>query len=386
MGQRESVCREVGSEGRGLVASGVVPEVRPGDRRAPIKRVIVPIALRYTTHRSLLLLALAIAILFPFGKVAAGRAQDQTPPDEVAAQVVDSVVTVYTYTPSGSFTPGSATRAPSGAGSGWAYSDDGLIVTNAHVVSEADRVTVVTADGTQIPASVLGTDWYQDVAVLQLQPEHEDDLPPAAPLGNSQNLDPGDQVVAIGTPWGQFAETETVGRIDAVSVALNTGAGYSLLNLIRHDAVLKPGNSGGPLVSMDGEIVGMNTAGRDVRIEDTGAGDTVSYAIDGNTVTRVVEQIVDGGSIAYPYLGVTTEMRDTSLVVVDIEEGSPAQVSGLQIDDMVVALDGNVVTQATPFIDYLYQYRPGDVLTLTIERDGEVVDIEVQLGERSESS
>ncbi len=332
---------------------------------------------------SVLLLAVAMVASVTFAPAISAQTatEDQTAAD-VAEQVQDSVVTVYTYIPGGMFAPGQTGEEPSGAGSGWVYSDDGLVVTNRHVVVGAEEVKVVTADGTIIPAEVVGTDWYQDVAVLQLNPEAGQELPPAASIGDSSEVRAGDQVIAIGTPLGQFANTVTVGHVGATSRALNTGTGYSLGNLIQHDASLSPGNSGGPLFSMDGDVIGMNVAKVDAVTTGVASADDIGFAIDGNTVVAVVEEIVANGSVAYPYLGIQSQATPQGVVVGGVEAGSPAADAGLQPGDMIVAVDGERVDADQGVIDLLYDHEPGETVTLTIVRDGGEIELDVELGTR----
>ena len=332
---------------------------------------------------SLLMLAAATATtLIPAAEASAQTETTEVEVADVAEEVNASAVTVYTFTSGGLFSPGQTGREPSGAGSGWVYSNDGLVVTNAHVVSGAEEIRVVLADGTLIRATVLGSDWYQDVAVLQLHPESGQDFPPAATVGDSSLVRAGDQVVAIGTPLGQFANTVTVGSVGATNRAIPTGTGYSLLNLIQHDASLSPGNSGGPLFSLDSEVIGMNVA----KVESLDSGeilvDDISFAIDGNTVVATVEEIIAIGSVVYPYLGVTSQMSPDGQVVTSVEEESPAAAVGILPGDLIVAVNGERVNAPRGFVDLLYQYEPGATVSFSIIRNGGETSVTVELGER----
>jgi 2-alkenal reductase len=334
------------------------------------------------TWLSLLMLATALLTSVSLAPAASGQATGEASAADVAEQVENSVVTVYTWTPGGPFSPGQTGQEPTGAGSGWVYSDDGLVVTNAHVVFGAEQVKVVTADGTIIPAEIVGTDWYQDVAVLRLLPEDGQELPPAATVGDSSQVRAGDEVIAIGTPLGQFANTVTVGTVGATDRALNTGTGYSLRHLIQHDASLSPGNSGGPLFSMDGEVIGMNVAKVDEMTTGIPGTDEIGFAIDGNAVVASVEEIVATGSVAYPWLGVTSQYTPQGTVISEVQPDSPAEDAGLEPGDVVVAVDGERVDATQGFIDLLYDHEPGDAVTLTIARNGDEVELEVTLGTR----
>ncbi|MDQ4043850.1 MAG: trypsin-like peptidase domain-containing protein [Chloroflexota bacterium] len=313
----------------------------------------------------LMLLTLAVPV---------GMAQETDAPVE---QARDSVVTVYTYRPGGPFSRGQTGRAPSGAGSGWVY-DEGLVVTNAHVVDSAEEISVVTTTGDLIPARVVGSDWYQDVAVLHLNPDDPDDLPPPLPMGDSSEVEVGEPVVAIGTPHGQFADTVSEGEVLAIDQRINTGQGYSVLNLIRHSALLAPGNSGGPLVNAAGEVIGMNVASRRSGDDDVQQS-PIGFAIAGETFVPLVEEIVETGAVARPWLGVTTRLVNGETVVRTVESGSPAANVGIEEGDRIVAVDGEPVTWAAPFIDLLYQHVPGDEIVLTIERSDTEIEVPVDL-------
>lgn len=330
----------------------------------------------------LLLAMVTSATLAPEASAQSATTAEQTAAD-VAEQVRDSAVTVYTYSDARPFSPGQTGQEPTGAGSGWVYSDDGIVVTNAHVVSGADEVKVVTADGTTIPAEVVGTDWYRDVAVLRLKPEDGQELPPAATVGDSDTVRAGDEIIAIGTPLGEFANTVSVGYVGATDRSLNTGAGYSLSHLIQHDASLSPGNSGGPLFSMDGKVIGMNVAKLDALT--TGEPNTadMGFAIASNTVVAAVKEILANGSVAYPYLGVQTQVTmDGTTLVTSVEADSPAATAGLQPGDALVAVDGERVDDTHGFIDLLYAHKPGDTVTVTVVRGGSETQVQVTLGER----
>ena len=304
--------------------------------------------------------------------------------EETASSAVDatrpSVVTVYTYRPGGTFAPGGSGRAPSGSGSGWAYGDTGYIVTNAHVVYDAREVTVVTVAGKQIPATIIGSDWYQDVAVLQLDDGRESDFPPPAPIGTSAEAELTDPVVAIGTPHGQFADTVSEGAIIGINQRINTGNGYSILNLIQHSATLAPGNSGGPLVDADGEVIGMNVASRTITNPDE---DTViGFAIAIDAAVPLVEEIIESGSVRRPWLGVNTTLDEGQTIVASIEDDAAEGAAQLESGDRILAIDDDDVSRSVPFIDLLYRHEPGDAIVLSIDRDGQKIEVELSLGAR----
>lgn len=311
------------------------------------------------------------------------RSTDTDAAAEVSEAVKPSVVTVYTYSPT--FSPGATGLAPTGAGSGWAYSDDGYVITNAHVVLGVESVKVMTFAGDLIPATVVGTDWYQDVAVLRLEPDNGQALPPAATIGDSSRLDAGDQVFAIGTPHGQFANTVEAGAVGGTGRSIDTGSGYTLMNLILHNATLWPGNSGGPLVSVDGDVIGMNVASTQSSPGDQPINER-AFAIDGNTVLAVADEIIANGTVNHPYLGVTSQVAPGGQLVAEVEPDSPAAVAGIQPGDIITAIDDRAVNVDGWFIDLLYQYSPDDVVTLTIDRNGESLSTDVVLTARPAAS
>ena len=323
---------------------------------------------------------------------------------DVAAKATDAVVTIYTYTsepaPNGlvPVQPGQlpgqlpgqdddmSGEQPLSAGSGWIYDEAGHVVTNAHVVAGADRFTVVFADGTEVEAVLVGRDAFQDVAVLKLELEDGQQLPGVATVGDSSTMRPGDEVVAIGTPLGEFTNSVSDGIIAGLNRSLDTGLGYRLANLIQHDADLSSGNSGGPLLNMQGEVIGMNVA---VLSDQSlvGSGSTVSsglnFAIDGNTVVNLVQRIIErGGDVVYPYLGIQGRDTGEGQFVVAIEPGSPADDAGLQAGDLITAINDQQLGEDEPLINVLFSHAPGDEVTLTVERDGASQTLTATLGER----
>jgi S1-C subfamily serine protease len=295
--------------------------------------------------------------------------------DDAVALARASVVTVYTYRPGGTFSPGRSGREPAGAGSGWVYAD-GVVVTNAHVVDGAQDITVVTPNNAVIAASIVGSDWYQDVAVLRLEPTDGGDLPVPLIIGTGAEVTIEQPVVAIGTPHGRYADTASEGEVIAVEQRINTGNGYSILNLIQHSAALAPGNSGGPLVTADGTVIGMNVASRP---SSDATEPVISFAIAIDAVAPLVEEILATGMVLRPWLGVTTDLTADGTRVRTVAAGSPAEASGIRQGDRILAVDGESVTPSLPFIDLLYRHDPGNAVTLALQRDGERVDVVVEL-------
>jgi 2-alkenal reductase len=318
---------------------------------------------------------------------------------DVAERANAAVVTVYTYVGDAgvgsAFPPADRNvalppvdddgRAPTplGAGSGWILTEDGHVVTNAHVVQDADSFVVQYFDGTQVEADLIGTDDFQDVAVLKVSLDGGDKVPGVATIGDSASLRPGDAVVAIGSPLGEFTNSVSDGIVGGLERALDTGHGTTLANLIQHDAEISPGNSGGPLLNMQGEVIGMNVA----KVETTGTNGAtatgLNFAIDGNTVVDIAETIVaTNASITFPYLGIQTRATEAGALVVAVEPGGPAARAGLAEGDTVSSVDGAAVDGENGLMDVLFEHDPGDTVALGVERSGGSIEIDVVLGER----
>ena len=185
------------------------------------------------------------------------------------------------------------------SGSGVFISADGYILTNNHVIEDAQAITIILADGSEQAATLVGTDVYSDLAVLQAAGE----VPAAAVMGNSDALNQGETVIAIGSPLGEFMNTVTVGVVSATGRSIDTGLGYQIEGLIQTDAAINSGNSGGPLLNLAGEVIGINT----LIVRDSGSGavaEGLGFAIPINTARAVAEQIIEKGYFSRPYVGI----------------------------------------------------------------------------------
>ncbi|MEM9137002.1 MAG: trypsin-like peptidase domain-containing protein, partial [Cyanobacteria bacterium P01_F01_bin.42] len=240
-------------------------------------------------------------------------------------------------------------RVEQGTGSGFIYNNSGLIMTNRHVVADADQVTVVLKDGRQLEGKVLGSDELTDVAVVQIQAE---DLP-ALSLGNSEGIQPGEWAIAIGNPLG-LDNTVTVGIISATGrTSSEVGIPDQRVNFIQTDAAINPGNSGGPLLNQNGEVIGVNTA-----IISNAQG--LGFAIPINLANRIANQLENEGAVNRAYIGVkmvnlSPEVAeqiqaqrpefdisvDKGVLVVEVIRRSPAQQSGLEDGDVILTINGN---------------------------------------------
>src|SRR3989440_9828721 len=266
-------------------------------------------------------------------------------------------------------------RERQSGGSGFVFTPDGLILTNSHVVHEASRIGVSLADGRRFPAHTVGDDPATDLAVIRLD-THNNDSPHlvAAPLGDSQKLQVGQLAIAIGNPYG-FQYTVTAGVVSALGRSLRSYSGRLIDDVIQTDASLNPGNSGGPLVSSDGKDIGVNTA-----IIPMAQG--LCFAIGINTAKFVASRLLRDGRIRRSYIGVEAQStplhrrlvrfydlpQESGVVVVSVEEGSPAQRTGLREGDVIVSLDGKAVAGVDDLHRLLTDARVGMSSSLTVLR------------------
>ena len=290
--------------------------------------------------------------------------------------------------------------------SGFLYDQDGHIITNAHVISDPNSVEVTFVDGDSYPAKVIGQDPYSDIAVLQITDDGFQKQIPPLRAANSSTLQVGEQVIAIGNPFG-LSGTLTSGVISQMGrVIPNDITGYSISNILQTDAAINPGNSGGPLLNSKGEMVGMNTA----IFSNTGVYSGVGFAIPSNMVQKVVSSLLKNGSYEHPYMGITgitlspeisnaSHLNDTKgILVVDITADSPADKAGLRGGDVLTSVDGqdirlggDVITAVDnqsvrameDLLSYLEEQKAvGENIELTIIRDGKTEPIDLMLSAR----
>jgi 2-alkenal reductase len=284
-------------------------------------------------------------------------------------------------------------RTPDGqsSGSGVIISPDGYIVTNNHVVEDTTELSVILSDGTQLPAQVISTDIFADLAVLKA----EGQMPAVVTIGNSDNLKSGETVIAIGSPLGEFRNTVTVGVISATGRMLDTGNGYFMEDLLQTDAAINQGNSGGPLVNLNGELVGINT----LIVRGGNGGSTVveglGFAVPSNTVSLIAQHIIETGYFARPYLGVNFQSVTPSIArrydlptqwgayVTNVDRNSPAAGAGLERGDIIVSVGERSVDENNSYINALFEYQPGDQVTIKALRNEQEMTFEVTLGEVS---
>ena len=294
-------------------------------------------------------------------------------------------------------------EVPSGSGSGFVYDDTGHIITNYHVIADALKITVTFLDGESYAAEIVGNDADLDLAVLKINARNS--YLHHLEIGSSSELKVGQQVVAIGNPFG-LSGSMTTGIVSQIGRLLPQESGYSIPNVIQTDAAINPGNSGGPLLNLNGEVVGINTAIQ----SETGNFTGVGFAIPSDTVNKVVPILIRDGGIRHPWLGVSgididyelAEIRGLDstkgFLIVSVIEGSPADIAGLMgtetrkmIDgrdvpmdgDIIIKIDGDLVRKIADILVHLQMEKlVGDEMVLTILRDGEVMDKTIFLGER----
>ncbi|HMG30745.1 MAG TPA: trypsin-like peptidase domain-containing protein [Jiangellaceae bacterium] len=295
--------------------------------------------------------------------------------EDVAAQVLPSVVSIAVRGPQGS-----------GTGSGVIISSDGQILTNNHVVEGGGELTVTFHDGTTASAEVVGTDPTTDLAVIQAQ-----DVSglTAAELGSSGDLQVGQQVVAIGSPFG-LDGTVTTGIVSAVGRPVSAGDGQgsgAVIDAIQTDAPINPGNSGGPLVNMSGQVVGINSAIYAPSAQGGSIGLGFSIPID--QARPIVDELIESGQATHARIGLSvgnTTGETSGALVAEVENGSGADEAGLAEGDVITKIDDRIITDGTSLVAAARSYRPGDTVTLTYVRDGETQTVDVTLGSDSPST
>jgi len=276
-----------------------------------------------------------------------------------------------------------------GQGSGVIINENGLVLTNAHVVEKVDDVSVTLADGTICDGQVLGTDSVTDIALVKIADTAYSGF---APLGNSENLEVGDWAIALGTPYG-LEKTVTLGIISSLHRDINSlGFSDKRLDLIQTDAAINPGNSGGPLINSNGEVIGINTLVR------SGPGAGLGFAIPINLAKSVSDQLLKNGEVIHPYLGVQLislnpriakehNQDPNSLVQLPERNGaliqsiipnSPAEKAGLRRGDLVIAAENISIEEPKALLDKVEKAQIGKVFLLNVLRDNEEIQINIK--------
>jgi putative serine protease PepD len=289
-----------------------------------------------------------------------------------------------------------------GSGSGSIIDNQGHILTNNHVIRDAQKLEVTLADGSTWPAKLVGTDPDNDLAVLNI------DAPPeklkSLALSDSRKLQVGQKVLAIGNPFG-LGLTLTTGIISSLGRTIRSEVGTMIEDVIQTDASINPGNSGGPLLNSEGEMIGINTA----IISPTGGSVGIGFAIPVNTAKRIIPQLIAKGYVSYPYLGASVQpvipefakalglKVEKGAMILEVTPGGPADKAGLkggnrqvQVGNFLLLVGGDVITRmdqvevkdADELIKRLRERKPGETINLTVLRDGKFRDVKVLLQER----
>ncbi len=309
--------------------------------------------------------------------------------------VSPAVVTVVNTLASGSQSSGLPFQVPGqqngqprrSSGSGVIISPDGYILTNNHVIEGQQSLSVILFDGSRRDATLVGADPLMDLAVLKVGGE----VPGVATLGDSDALQPGETVIAIGSPLGDFRNTVTVGVVSALNRSIG---GDAPEGLIQTDAAINSGNSGGPLINLRGEVVGINT----LVVRGSGLGSApaegLGFAVPSTTAKRVSDQLIANGKVVYPYLGVRFGTIDAMLaldnnlpvsagaLIAAVESGGPAAQAGLRAGDIITGVGGTKLGQSQSLRSLLLEYQPGDTITLDVLRDGKPLSLDITLGTR----
>ena len=282
-------------------------------------------------------------------------------------------------------------QVESGAGSGVIISSDGYILTCAHVVSGASQITVTIGD-TDYTATVVGEDDTSDVAVLKIDATG---LTPAT-VGDSDSLSVGDSVLAVGNPLGQLGGTVTSGIVSALnrSVTIQGTSSTNTMSLIQMDASVSPGNSGGGLFNMNGELIGLVNAK-----SSSSNAEGLGFAIPINDAIQVAQDLLENGYVSgRPYMGITYlavtnaqtaaqfNVNAYGVYVVDVVQGGPADKAGLKVGDRIVSIDGTEIAQKDDLGTLMQQHTAGDTLSITVARDGQMQTVSLTLGEKNASN
>ena len=279
-----------------------------------------------------------------------------------------------------------------GTGSGFIVSSDGIIMTNAHVVEGADELIVRLTDKREFKGKVLGSDKQTDIAVIKID---ADGLTPAI-VGDSDKLAVGDNVLAVGNPLGELGGTVTSGIVSALnrSVSIQSSSSVNTMSLIQMDASVSPGNSGGGLFNMNGELIGIVNAK-----SSSSDAEGLGFAIPINDAIKVAQDLLENGYVTgRPYMGITylavTDAQTAAqlgvnaygIYVVDVVSGGPADKAGLKAGDRIVSIDNTEVAQKTDLGTLMQEHSAGDTLSITIARDGQMQTVSLTLGEKNASN
>lgn len=310
-------------------------------------------------------------------------------PAEVYAANVNSTVGITTSVTTTNFWGYQSSAAA--AGSGFIISADGYILTNFHVIENSNAITVSFYDGSTKDAALIGYDESNDIAVLKVEAT---DLSPVV-LGNSDNLNVGDTVAAIGNPLGELTFSLTVGTVSALKREITTSTGVTM-DLMQTDCAINSGNSGGALFNLYGEVIGITNAKYSSSGSNSEASiDNIGFAIPVNHVRSIVESTIEKGYISKPYIGVsvTDVSKETQsyglpkgAAVKTVAEGSPAAKAGLQVNDIITKANDTEITGSSDLVKLVRECEIGQELTLTVYRQGKEINLTITIGEQIQNT
>ncbi|MBI2675549.1 MAG: trypsin-like peptidase domain-containing protein [Candidatus Aenigmarchaeota archaeon] len=345
---------------------------------------------------------------FPIGKQPTITASNSTVQQEtlvtaVFADVKDSVVHVNSL-----FIARDIFRRPipaEGTGTGFIVSGDGYIYTNNHVIENAQRISVIFSDGTELTAKLIGSDPITDIAVIKVDSSK---LLRPVKLGNSDSIVQGQLAIAIGNPY-RLDNTVTVGVISALNRTLEPTEGFKIDGIIQTDAAINPGNSGGPLLNSKGEVIGITSA-KFLGIQSSGGAEGLGFAIPINTAKRIADELTEKGKISRPWLGITgadmspqlagelgTSVRE-GVLLIDVVGGGPAEKAGLKgtvsqpgsrnfmVGDIIVEMDGKKISSVKELVEKALSYKVGETVEIRYYREGSRKTAWLTFGERPKES
>ena len=349
---------------------------------------------RHSTLQKLLSVVLLGALLFGAmvfcSPLTASAAYDELSPADLYEQNVNSTVGItISARMSSRYGYGYTYEA---SGSGFIISDDGYVLTNYHVISGYDKVTVATYDQETYDASVIGYDESSDIAVLKIEAEN---LKPVT-LGDSSKLRVGDTVYAIGNPLGELTFSLTRGIVSALSRNISTESGGSSMGLIQTDCAINSGNSGGALFNTSGEVVGITNAKYSASGTMEAEIDNIGFAIPINSVKRIVTSIIENGYVLKPYIGIAVSPLSeetagvigikSGAVVLDVTEDAPAAKAGLKVNDVITKVNDKTIRDSNDLVQVISETDPGDLVTFSVYRQGTELTLTVEIGSKTESA
>ena len=306
-------------------------------------------------------------------------------PAQLYDSQVNSVVAISTTIQSGRGSGHSS-------GSGFILTEDGYVITNYHVVEGATEIQVITHDGTEYPAELVGKDSTNDLAVLNIEATGL----PAVTLGSSTDLLIGDMVVAIGNPLGELAATQTVGYVSGIDREVSTSGSITTISMIQTDAAINPGNSGGPLFNMYGQVIGITTAKYSGTTGSGASIEGIGFAIPIDDVEPLIRDLIDYGYVTGAYMAVTVQDTDsesadlfgipTGAYIVSVEKDGAADRAGIQPKDIVIAVDEHTVSNVTDLTRALRNYKADDTATIKLIRSGAEKTVEITFDEKPQQT